>query len=113
MPFVTPDAPQRSEVEACIQCGLCLPYCPTFRLTGKERYSPRGRLSAMSAVIAGIADVDDDFDDVLSTCLGCRACEAVCPGLVPYGRAFEGARAELAAQRPTPGRRIRSWFCRI
>lgn len=107
MPFVTPDAPKRSEVQACIQCGLCLPYCPTYRLTGNERYSPRGRLSAMNAVIEGLAEVDEAFDDALSTCLGCRACEAVCPGLVPYGRAFEGARAELAAQRPSVARRIR------
>ena len=107
MPFVTTDAPQRGEVQDCIQCGLCLPYCPTYRLTGNEKYSPRGRLSAMNAVIEGIADVDEAFDDSLSTCLGCRACEAVCPGLVPYGRAFEGARAELAVQRPSVSRRAR------
>jgi glycolate oxidase iron-sulfur subunit len=63
----------------------------------------------MSAVLDGVTMVDDAFDEALSTCLGCRACEAVCPGLVPYGRAFEGARAELIAQRPTPGRRARGW----
>jgi glycolate oxidase iron-sulfur subunit len=61
----------------------------------------------MSAVLDGLADVDEAFDEALATCLGCRACEAVCPGLVPYGRAFEGARAELIAQRPSPGRRSR------
>ncbi len=108
MPFVTPDAPSAREVQACIQCGLCLPYCPTYRLTGNEMYSPRGRLSAMNAVIEGLAEVDEAFDDALSTCLGCRACEAVCPGLVPYGRAFEGARAELAEQRPTSMRKVRA-----
>ncbi len=108
MPFVTPDAPRAREVQACIQCGLCLPYCPTYRLTGNEMYSPRGRLSAMNAVIEGLAEVDEAFDDALSTCLGCRACEAVCPGLVPYGRAFEGARAELAEQRSTSMRKVRA-----
>ncbi len=105
--FVTDHAPRPAEFNACIQCGLCLPFCPTFRLTGDERYSPRGRLSAMSAVAAGAVELDEAFDDAMSTCLGCRACEAVCPGLVPYGRAYEGAKAELMAQRPTAGRRLR------
>lgn len=105
--FVTPDAPRRDELSACVQCGLCLPHCPTFRLTGKESASPRGRLTAMSAVLDGVATVDGMFDDVISFCLGCRACEAVCPGLVPYGRALEGARAEIATQRPDRARRAR------
>jgi glycolate oxidase iron-sulfur subunit len=105
--FVTSDAPTRAELSACVQCGLCLPHCPTFRLTGKESASPRGRLMAMSAVLEGIVPVDEAFDEVISFCLGCRACEAVCPGLVPYGRVLEGARAELAAQRPSPARSIR------
>lgn len=107
MPYVTEIAPTRPELSACIHCGLCLPACPTFRLTGKEIASPRGRLAVMMAVLDGVATVDADFDEVMSFCLGCRACEAVCPGLVPYGRALEGARAELAAQRPTAGRRLR------
>ncbi|GIU92615.1 MAG: hypothetical protein KatS3mg011_1521 [Acidimicrobiia bacterium] len=108
--WATSVAPTRSELESCVECGLCLPHCPTFRLTGREIASPRGRIGAMRAVAAGIATVDSSFDEAISFCLGCRACEAVCPSLVPYGRMLEGARAELVAQRPTPGRRIRGWF---
>lgn len=107
MPFVTPHAPTVSEVGSCVQCGLCLPHCPTFRLTGKETASPRGRIAAMSAVLDGTSEVDEVFDETISFCLGCRACEAVCPSLVPYGRMFEGARIELAAQRSTAGRAAR------
>ena len=107
MAFVTPEAPTRQELSACVQCGLCLPHCPTFRLTGRESAGPRGRLMAMSAVIDGVLTVDDAFDDAMSYCLQCRACEAVCPGLVPFGRVMEGARAELDVQRPSPQRRIR------
>lgn len=110
MGFVTPDAPTREELAACVQCGLCLPHCPTFRLTGLETASPRGRLMAMSAVLEGVAEVDSEFEEIIDFCLGCRACEAVCPGLAPYGRVLEGARAEIAAQRPSPGRRIRRWI---
>ena len=110
MPFVTPDAPRSDELSSCVECGLCLPYCPTYRLTLRESASPRGRIAAMSAVAAGVTSVDSDFDEALSFCLGCRACEAACPSLVPYGRLFEGARAELSAQRPNTGRRARRFL---
>lgn len=106
MPWMTADAPTAEELSKCVQCGLCLPACPTFRLTGRETASPRGRLMAMSAVANG-APVDETFDDMMSFCLQCRACEAVCPSFAPFGRAMEGARAELAVQRPAPVARAR------
>lgn len=102
MPWVTDHHPTTDELDACVQCGLCLPVCPTFRLTGRETASPRGRLHAMSAVHAGVIEVDEAFAGLLDFCLGCRACEPICPGLVPYGRTLEGARAEIVAQ--VPGR---------
>lgn len=107
MGWVTGHHPQASELNACVQCGLCLPVCPTFRLTGKETASPRGRLHAMSAVSEGIIEVDASFAGIIDFCLGCRACEPVCPGLVPYGRTLEGTRAELEAQIPGRARRYR------
>ncbi|MDH5295171.1 MAG: (Fe-S)-binding protein, partial [Acidimicrobiia bacterium] len=86
MGYVTDHAPSATDLSRCVQCGLCLPYCPTFRLTKRESASPRGRIAAMSAVLEGMAPVDEAFDEALSFCLGCRACEAACPSLVPYGR---------------------------
>jgi glycolate dehydrogenase iron-sulfur subunit len=100
MGWVTEWAPTQNELDACVECGLCLPQCPTFRLTGDEAASPRGRLAAMRAVHTGVAIVDDRFAQVMDFCLQCRACEVVCPSMVPFGRAMEGARAEVAAQRP-------------
>lgn len=107
MGWVTEHAPTRSELDACISCGLCLPVCPTFRLTGEESASPRGRLAAMSAVAENELAVDEVFADAMGFCLQCRACEVVCPSMVPFGRAMEGARAEIAAQLPSAGRRVR------
>ena len=109
MPWVTPYAPTRAELDACITCGLCLPVCPTFRLTGDETASPRGRLAAMAAVGEGLEPVDETFEEIMGFCLQCRACEVVCPSMVPFGRAMEGARAELAAQRPRAARTVREF----
>ncbi len=109
MTWVTVDRPTSEELDACVQCGLCLPVCPTFRLTGRETASPRGRLQAMSAVEEGIVDVDETFAGIIDFCLGCRACEPVCPGMVPYGRMLEGTRAEINEQ--VSGRqRRRGWI---
>jgi glycolate oxidase iron-sulfur subunit len=119
MGWVTPFHPSDEGLAACVQCGLCLPVCPTFRLTGRETASPRGRLQAMSAVATGVAEVDAKFEEIIDFCLGCRACEPVCPGMVPYGELLEGARAEIDAQRPSSiksargvvvGRLLRSGF---
>ena len=107
MGWVTEHAPTQAELDACISCGLCLPVCPTFRLTGEESASPRGRLTAMSAVAENELAVDEVFADAMGFCLQCRACEVVCPSMVPFGRAMEGARAEVAAQLPTRSRKVR------
>ena len=61
----------------------------------------------MSAVHSGVVEVDQTFEDIIDFCLGCRACEPVCPGMVPYGRALEGTRAEIGAQRPSLSHRVR------
>lgn len=109
MGWVTDHHPDRAELGACIQCGLCNPHCPTFRLTGREDASPRGRLTAMAAVADGIAPMDDRFAEMLDFCLGCRACEAACPSLVPYGRLLEAARSEVEAARRRPSAGAIAW----
>jgi glycolate oxidase iron-sulfur subunit len=88
------------ELAACVACGLCLAHCPTYRATGEEGLSPRGRIAAMRAVEEG-APVDATFIRLMQTCVQCRACESACPSSVPFGRLMEGAR-ELLAPRAVP-----------
>jgi len=97
------DAPTPDDLSACVACGLCLPHCPTYRLTGEEAASPRGRIAAMRAVTDG-ADVDASFTAFMDRCLVCRACEDVCPSHVPFGRMMEAAREQVE---PTRRRRTR------
>jgi glycolate oxidase iron-sulfur subunit len=90
------------DLSKCVGCGLCLPHCPTFRVTGEEALSPRGRIASMRAVQAG-AEPDAEFVRFIETCVQCRGCEPACPSGVPYGRLVEGTRAALAhARRTTP-----------
>lgn len=77
----------------CMRCGFCLPTCPTYIESGfKESHSPRGRLAVMKAVVDGIIEPDEDVERSLNMCLGCRACEPVCPSGVNYGHLLEEAR---------------------
>lgn len=76
-----------------MKCGFCLPACPTYRMTGKEAASPRGRISLMRGVAEGKISPTEAWADQMDFCLGCRACETACPAGVKYGRLIEQGRA--------------------
>lgn len=86
----------------CIHCGLCLPACPTYALTGSEVDSPRGRIYLMRALLEEGLPPEAEVSAPLDRCLGCRACETACPSAVPYGRLLEHVRAEVL---PPQGKR--------
>lgn len=73
----------------CMRCGFCLPACPTFKETGMEPASPRGRIAMMKAAVDGLMEPDQQFQDQMNLCLGCRACEPACPADVKYGQLIE------------------------
>lgn len=80
---------------ACIHCGLCLSACPTYLETGDENDSPRGRIYLMRAVQDGRLRLGTTAVAHLDRCLGCRACEAVCPSGVQYGSLLEHTRDHI------------------
>ena len=98
-------------LHACVHCGFCLPACPTYEATADEADSPRGRIVLMRALAHGELPADDPgLTYHLDRCLGCRACESVCPSGVVYGPALEAARERIAETRPLPAvMRVALW----
>ena len=92
---------QEDKLLACIHCGLCLEACPTYVITGNENDGPRGRLYLMRAVAEGkLEERSSAFATHIDRCLGCRACEQVCPAGVEYGQLLEASRAVLLETQP-------------
>ena len=98
----------------CVHCGLCLPVCPTYRETGRETSSPRGRIYLMRATAEGRVPLGDLLAEEAYLCLGCRACETACPSGVRFGRLVEATRAvvETAGLRQGAAKRIETWALR-
>jgi glycolate oxidase iron-sulfur subunit len=93
--------------DACVKCGLCLPYCPTYALDRVETESPRGRIALSRHAVDGSVAPGTDLRAHLDHCLGCLACERVCPVPVHYGELLTAYRAALPAASPRPRRMLR------
>ncbi len=92
----TPEDPARARIaalaDACVQCGACLPHCPTYAVARREGESPRGRVRFARALADG-RTADAALVAQLDDCLACGACERVCPAGVRYGELLDGVRA--------------------
>jgi glycolate oxidase iron-sulfur subunit len=100
-----------SVLQQCMHCGMCLPTCPTYLETGRERNSPRGRIALVRALADEEITLDEAFADEMSFCLGCLTCTTACPAGVDYGKILETARAavEESGIRKNWGRKFIRW----
>ena len=96
--FTGVDSPSEADLYRCVHCGLCLSSCPTYSTLRVETESPRGRIALMRAVHEGRVGISDRIVSHWEMCLQCRACEAVCPSGVPYGRIMEYTRGQVLNQ---------------
>lgn len=103
-----------NDMYKCVHCGLCLSACPTYAITGLEMESPRGRIHFMKSVSEGRLELDAKVTSHWDLCLQCRACEAVCPSGVPYGKLITSTKYNMDLHNKTSPkmRRIRSVLLR-
>ena len=93
---------RQEDILNCMRCGFCLAVCPTYKLSGHEPKSPRGRIALARAVAEGHLTLDD-ITGPLDQCIGCRACETACPAGVHYGVILEAARSTIVEHKHQSG----------
>src|SRR5258705_833448 len=79
----------------CVNCGFCLPACPTYSLWHEEMDSPRGRIYLMQGLVDGTIELTDTVVEHFDRCLGCMACVPACPSGVQYDRLIEQTRQHV------------------
>ncbi len=90
--------------ERCVGVGACRKtvggvMCPSYRATGQEQYSTRGRARLLWEMLAGALREEgfrsDAVHEALDLCLSCKACKTECPVQVDMA----AYKAEFLAQR--------------
>ena len=81
--------------ERCNNNGACRKsdpgvMCPSYRVTGDERHSTRGRANALRLALTGQLGDDGldgpDMAEALSLCISCKGCKRECPTGVDMAR---------------------------
>jgi len=112
---LTLEAQVYQRAKDCVHCGLCLPTCPTYKLTLLETDSPRGRILLMKGLADQRMGASETVLQHLDLCLDCRACETACPSGVVYHELIEQTRIRLHPQRRVGlvDRMVRAMFLHV
>ena len=103
------DLGERSTYDAasqCSRCGYCEQSCPTYRLTGDEKKSPRGRNQLVRLLLENKLPDPGAAAEALETCLLCSACTTTCYAHVPTADIVLEGRRMLAERRPWAARAL-------
>ena len=111
--FFKIEIPDEEVFTHCIHCGMCLPVCPTYKLTGMERSSPRGRIRLIKSVAEDKLPISDIFVEEMDFCLDCQACQTVCPSGVKFGQLVEASRAQITSAGKEKNGLIKKFFFRF
>lgn len=82
-------------LRACVHCGFCTATCPTYRLTGDERDSPRGRIYLIKDMLENDRAAGEVETRHIDRCLSCLSCMTTCPSGVHYMHLVDHARAHI------------------
>ncbi|MEU2394325.1 FAD-binding and (Fe-S)-binding domain-containing protein [Streptomyces sp. NPDC007369] len=91
LPRTGPAGEFAAEVARCVGVAKCRSgqtggpavMCPSYRVTGEERHSTRGRARLLHEMLAGEVLTDGwrsaEVAEALDLCLGCKGCRSDCP----------------------------------
>ncbi len=86
-----------SHLSSCNGAGSCVKplesgggMCPTYRATGREEFSTRGRANLLKTSLAirgpELTFSDPEIAYIIQSCLGCKACRSECPSKVDLSK---------------------------
>jgi glycolate dehydrogenase iron-sulfur subunit len=108
--FLKIPLPDYEQILSCMHCGMCLPTCPTYEMTGLEINSPRGRIRLIKAVADGDLPITENYIESLDFCLDCQACVSACPAGVEYGKLVEAAHNQISIHQKENGKNVLKTF---
>ena len=114
--LASPDfASSEVELRACLQCNYCAANCPTLKLLGDEKDSPRVRVFLIKEMLESPASPSPDTVHHLDRCLTCLACMSSCPSSVHYMHLMDHAREHIEEnyERPLGDRALRWGLSKI
>jgi glycolate oxidase iron-sulfur subunit len=79
----------------CVHCGFCLATCPTYRLSGSELESPRGRIYLIKEMLEHEHTPSAEVVRHVDQCLSCLSCMTTCPSGVDYMHLIDHGRARM------------------
>lgn len=82
-------------LRTCVHCGFCASACPTYRILGDERDSPRGRIYLIKGMLEETLPLTEDVVSPIDRCLSCMACLNACPSGVDYMHLIDQGRAHI------------------
>lgn len=94
------DRSDHDAASQCSRCGYCEQACPTYVVSARESFSPRGRNQIVRSLLEGKLSDPASAQAALSTCLLCGACQTACPAHVPTADLVLEGRRLISAQAP-------------
>ncbi len=114
---------QAMELDACVDCGECVKFCPVFDQLQREGVTARGKVRNLRKIVKqvygimgrarGGSAIDrnriNKFVEDLYLCTVCGQCQTVCESRIKTCELWETVRADMVRQGFGPLERQRSW----